>query len=143
MDTQITHIIVEISKFEKTGEALKTDLDKLIYTMKNLEHIKGLDELPKELTEDWTKIALEKVDTSQMTPEQHMHFEMMLARNGSILAMERDEKKAMKAESKAEGEEIGQKRKAISAAKKLKEFGVEVSIIAASTGLTEEETSNL
>jgi len=35
LDSQITYIIVEISKFEKQGKEIKSDLEKLIYIMKN------------------------------------------------------------------------------------------------------------
>jgi len=41
LDQQITHIIVEINKFEKKENDIQSDLDKLIYIMKNLENIKG------------------------------------------------------------------------------------------------------
>lgn len=37
MDTQMVHIIVEIDKFNKPIDQVETDLDKLLYTMKNLE----------------------------------------------------------------------------------------------------------
>ena len=46
--------------------------------MKNLEHIKGADQLPKFLTEDWIEQAMNKLDKSQMTPDQRMHYEMNL-----------------------------------------------------------------
>ncbi len=61
--------------------------------MKNLENIKGLDELPKFLTEDWIKQAMKKVDKSQMTPDQRMHYEMMLAKNATIIEMLKEERK--------------------------------------------------
>ena len=64
--------------------------------MKNLEHIKGLDELPKVLTDDWIEQAIKKVDKSQMTPEQRMHYEMMLARNASIIEMRKEEERQTK-----------------------------------------------
>ncbi len=61
--------------------------------MKNLEHIKGLDELPKILIEDWIEQAIKKVDKSQMTPEQRMHDEMMLAKNASIIEILKEKEK--------------------------------------------------
>ncbi len=65
--------------------------------MKNLEHIKGLKELPKVLNEEWIEHAIHKVDRSQMTPEQRMHFEMLLAKNASIVYMQKEEEKRLKA----------------------------------------------
>jgi len=132
LDDQITHIIVEISKFNKKEEELKTDLDKLIYTMKNLEHIKGLDELPKILTEDWIKQAIKKVDRSQMTPDQRMHFEMMLARNASIIEMlkEKERQQLIKETTKA-------------TARKMKAKGMSDADIQELTGLTLKEIERL
>ena len=34
MDDQITHVVVELEKFQKTLEEIETSLDKLLYTMK-------------------------------------------------------------------------------------------------------------
>ena len=93
LDNQITHIIVEIDKFEEKESEIHSDLEKLIYIMKNLENIKGLDQLPKFLTEDWIEQAMEKVDVSQMTIDQRMHYEMMMAKNASIIEMLKEEKK--------------------------------------------------
>jgi len=50
--------------------------------MKNQEIIDQIAKLPKILSEDWIEEAIKKLDKSRMTPEQRMHFEMMLARNG-------------------------------------------------------------
>ncbi|MEN0005469.1 MAG: PD-(D/E)XK nuclease family transposase [Bacteroidota bacterium] len=187
LDQQITYIVVEINKFNKKESEVKSDLDKLIYTMKNLEHIKGLDELPKFLTEDWIQQAKSKVDKSQMTPEQRMHFEMMLARNGSIIQMRQEERRQMREELVQEvreevvqemREEVAQEvreevvqevreeavkettervakettervaretteRVAKETAKTLKELGIQVEIIAKSTGLAIEEIEKL
>jgi len=75
LDDQITHIIVEINKFDKDEGQISSNLDKLIFTMKNLENIKGADQLPKFLTEDWIKQAMDKLDKSQMTSDQRMQYE--------------------------------------------------------------------
>ena len=150
MDNQITHIIVEIDKFDKTEHQIKSDLDKLISIMKNLEHIEGLDQLPKTLTEDWIEQAVKKVDKSQMTLEQRMHFEMMLARNASIIEMRKEEQKRFEEETKKRIEEEANKklteekrRNALTTAKKFKELGVDITIISETTDLTEEEIQAL
>ncbi len=167
MDTQITHIIVEISKFVKGPQEIKSDLDKLIYLMKNLETIKGADQLPKFLTEDWIEQAMEKLDKSQMTPDQRMHYEMMMARNASIIQMREDEKQQMTEEVTkevieeitaevtkeitaeitkeitAEAEKRGEQKNALKTAKSLKELGIEIEIIAKSTGLTVKQVEKL
>ena len=155
LDQQITHIIIEINKFDKEEKDVQSDLDKLIYIMKNLENIKGLDQLPKFLTEDWIEQALEKVDKSQMTPEQRMHWEMMLAKNGSIIQMRREEKERYAEELKAEltKEVTAEVTKEVTAevtaevtkatAKKMKIKGMSNSDIQELTGLTIQEIEEL
>lgn len=128
LDQQITHIIVEINKFEKKENDIQSDLDKLIYIMKNLENIKGVDQLPKFLTEDWIEQAMKKLDKSQMTPDQRMHYEMMLAKNATIIEMlKEDEKKQIAKET----------------ATKMKSKGISNSDIQEITGLTLKEIESL
>jgi len=124
MDDQISHVIVEIAKFEKEQEQITTDLDKLIYLMKNLERIQQEDQLPKFLSEDWIEQAMEKLDKSKMSSEQRMQYEMMMARNASIIEILKDKEKKQ-------------------IAKKLKEKGVEVSVISESVGLPIEDIKKL
>ncbi len=128
LDQQITHIIVEINKFEKKENDIQSDLDKLIYIMKNLENIKGVDQLPKFLTEDWIEQAMKKLDKSQMTPDQRMHYEMMLAKNATIIEMlKEDEKKQIAKET----------------AKKMKAKGISNTDIQDITGLSLNEIQSL
>ncbi len=111
--------------------------------MKNLENIKGLDQLPKFLTEDWIKQAMDKVDKRQMTPDQRMHYEMMMAKNATIIEMMKEEKEqiAKEAAEKAakEAAKKAAKETARETAKNLKELGVENKVIAKATGLTIKE----
>ncbi len=93
LDRQIVHVIVEISKFKKTSKTIQTDLDKLIYIMKQSETIKDKNQLPDFAEEDWIEQALKKVDRSKMTPEQRMWFAISMAKKGSIIEMEEMEKK--------------------------------------------------
>lgn len=139
MDNQITHIIVEVAKFDKLATDVHTDLDKLIYLMKNLESIKGADELPTTLTEDWIEQAMEKLDKSQMTADQRMNYEMMMARNASIIEMLKEKERAFITK---EAEKRGE-RKALEVAKKFKDLGAEIEMIIAATGLTREEIEKL
>lgn len=116
LDNQIAHVIVEIDKFKKAAIEIHTDLDKLIYLMKNQEIINKIGELPEFLSEDWIEKAMKKLDKSLMTPDQRMHFEMLLAKNATIMAMEEDkrqkeieesrmkEKKEIALQMKKEGE---------------------------------------
>ena len=58
IDDQITHIIVEISKFDKKETDIQTDLDKLIFLMKNLEKILDNIQLPHFLSVSYTHLTL-------------------------------------------------------------------------------------
>jgi len=163
LDDQITHVIVEISKFEKKLEDIHTNLDKLIYLMKNLETIIKEANLPPFLSEDWIEQALLKLDKVQMTPQQRMFFEMTMAKQASMLEMKQAEdkrlaKKAIKKGLKQgikQGIEQGMKQgieqglvegtqKATNEiAIKMKEKGMDVSIISELTGLTIETIEKL
>ena len=132
LDDQITHIIVEINKFGKEEKDIQSDLDKLIFIMKNLENIKGADQLPKFLTEDWIKQAMDKLDKSQMTSDQRMNYEMMMAKNATIIEILKEEERQQIAKETAK-----------ETAKNLKEMGIEISVISKSTGLTIKEIENL
>ena len=87
MDTQIVHIIVEIRKFNKAKEQVQNDLDKLIYTMKNIDRIYEELEIPEFYTEEWIDSAIKKLQTTAMTAEQRMQYSMTIAKNASIKYM--------------------------------------------------------
>ncbi len=136
LDQQITHIIVEISKFKKKENDIQSDLDKLIYIMKNLENIKGVDQLPKFLTEDWIEQAMKKLDKSQMTPDQRMHYEMMMAKNATIIEMLKEDERERIAKEVA-------LKAAIEMAKKMKAKGISTADIQELTNLSIRDIENL
>lgn len=131
LDSQMTHIIVEIDKFDKKGNQIKSDLDKLIYVMKNLEIVQALEELPKVLTEDWIQQAMKKLDKISMTPEQRFGYERMMAVKGSELEIKENEQKEIIREEKRR------------MAKEMKKLDIEIEKIAIATGLTIEEIKKL
>jgi len=96
--------------------------------MKNLETIQEANQLPQFLTEDWIEQAMSKLDKSKMSSEQRMNYEMMMAKNASIIEILKEEEK---------------KQIAQNTASKLKEKGVEASIISESTGLSIEDIEKL
>ncbi len=110
IDDQITYIIVELDKFKKMLPEVKTDLDKLLYTMKLTDTATPEVKLPDFWAENWLDEALKELDKANLTPEQRSQYEMVIAGNMS-------EKVAM--ELKIE-EEV--KEKAIINALKMKTF---------------------
>ena len=158
MDSQITHIIVEISKFEKQMSEVKTDLEKLIYIMKNLEKFNNGEELPEFAKENWISRAIKKLDNSVMTAEQRMPYEISLAREASKEEMWKDsideavdevvEKavgKAVEKTSEKVAKKVAKKarKKILKMAKKLKTRGMSNTEIAEITELPIEEIKKL
>jgi predicted transposase/invertase (TIGR01784 family) len=143
LDNQITHIIVEISKFEKSINELSSDLDKLIYFMKNLQQLIEEADLPKTLSEDWIKIAMERLDESNLSPEDRMAYEMMMARNASLIAerkledLELTEQVTEQVKEQVTEQVTEQVR--LKHAKEMKEAGIDFNVIAKITGFTVEE----
>ncbi len=100
LDRQIVHVIVEIDKFDKGRTTIDSDLDKLIYIMKQSDTIQNSSQLPDFAEEDWIEQALKKVDKSKMTPEQRMFFEFAMAKKGSLLEMEEEENRIKEEETR-------------------------------------------
>lgn len=104
IDNQMTHVIVELGKFDKSVEEAKTDLDKLLYTMKLTDNTKKEAKLPDFWREGWLEEALHELETSNLTPEQRMMYEITIAGNMS-------EKYAREAEMKEAVEKAVEKAK--------------------------------
>ena len=106
IDNQITHVIVELGKFNKALDEVETDLDKLLYTMKLTDDAKQKAKLPDFWREGWLEEALHELETSNLTPEQRMMYEITIAGNMSEkYAREAEMKKAVeKAKEEAKEE---------------------------------------
>ena len=143
IDAQMVHVFVEISKFKKEESEIKTDLDKLIFIMKNLENIQSAKVKPFFLSEEWIDRTLKKLDKTKMTREQRMFYEMTLAKNASIREMQEDhDERLIKKVTKELTKEVT-KENTITFAKKLKEKGMPLEEISEITGLTFEEIEKL
>ena len=81
MDDQIKYITVELEKFNLKETEIKTDLEKLIFTMKNFTQYATATQYPQFWTEEWLQIAINELDTRHFTPEQRMRYETILAQN--------------------------------------------------------------
>jgi predicted transposase/invertase (TIGR01784 family) len=103
MDDQIQFITIELDKFHQKVEDCKTDLEKLIFTMKMLNVIDEPTQYPQFWTEEWLKIALHELDTRYMTPDQRMHFEITLSNNAIAVRMEKERVEKASAIAREEG----------------------------------------
>jgi predicted transposase/invertase (TIGR01784 family) len=67
IDNQITHVIVELGKFDKSAEEATTDLDKLLYIMKLTDDTKQEAKLPDFWREGWLEEALHELVPSALS----------------------------------------------------------------------------
>lgn len=88
IDDQMTFITVELAKFRKKLKDVHSDLDKLIYTMKNLHKIKKPIQYPQFWDEEWLNVAIQELDKKAMTPEQRLGYEMAISANALVVKNE-------------------------------------------------------
>lgn len=90
IDEQLTLILVELAKFDKSADVVSTDLDKLIYTMKTL-HNAPADPVqwPTFWNEEWLQRAIDELNTRKMTPEERFQFARYTAINAEAVNAER------------------------------------------------------
>ncbi|MGB3617242.1 MAG: PD-(D/E)XK nuclease family transposase [Catalinimonas sp.] len=79
VDDQITHVVVELAKYDKALAEVETDLDKLLYTMKTTHETRPKRPLPQFMQEGWIAEALETLKTANLTPEERMLLEIRVA----------------------------------------------------------------
>ncbi|MEA5257222.1 Rpn family recombination-promoting nuclease/putative transposase [Arcicella aquatica] len=96
IDDQLSFITLELAKFNKQLPDINTDLDKLIYTMKNLHTVTETSQFPTFWNEEWLKKAISEVDLRALTPEQKLAYEMAISANA--LAIKNENKKIEEAE---------------------------------------------
>lgn len=95
IDDQMTFVTVELAKFKTKLKDIQTDLDKLIYTMKNLHKVTKSSQYPQFWNEEWLQAAIHEVDKKAMTQEQRLMYEMTISANA--LAIKNENKKIQKA----------------------------------------------
>jgi predicted transposase/invertase (TIGR01784 family) len=96
MDEQTVFITVELAKFDKQPAQIISDLDKLLYMMKNVDTLTEPTQYPTFWTEEWLQTAIRELDTRAMTPEERMIYEMTIATNA--VAVHNEEAKIKEAE---------------------------------------------
>jgi len=91
IDDQITHVMLELGKWNKAEHEVKTDLDKLILLMKFTDTATAQDPIPEVLTkEEWTAKILEKLKTNNLTGRERVQYQMALAKQASNDEMDRN-----------------------------------------------------
>jgi predicted transposase/invertase (TIGR01784 family) len=92
IDEQITYVTVELEKFNLSEADIQTDLEKLIFTMKNFTQYATTTQFPQFWNEEWLQIAINELDTRNFSPEQRVRYETILAQNAVAIY---NEKKAI------------------------------------------------
>lgn len=110
MDNQITHVVVELGKFKLSREEVKTDLDKLLYTMKTTEQVSVLEPFnpPEFWDEEWMRAAVQELEMRAMSREKRFAYEKALIKYRMATQyteeLEQEAAKAKKARDKARRE---------------------------------------
>lgn len=99
IDDQLTFVTVELTKFKKKLKDVQTDLDKLVYTMKNLHKATKPTEYPPFWDEEWLNIAIQELDKKAMTPEQRLAYEMTISANALLIKNEKKKIEKIKAQA--------------------------------------------
>lgn len=88
IDDQMTFVTVELDKFKTNLKDIQTNLDKLIYTMKNLHKVTKSSQYPQFWNEEWLQVAIHEVDKKAMSQEQRLAYEMTISANALVLKNE-------------------------------------------------------
>ena len=106
IDSQMTFITIELAKFNRQVTEIKTDLEKLVYTMKTL-HTTEHTQYPAFWNEEWLKQAIDELDTRKMTPEERAYFARVTAANAEAVKAEKQKiQEAREAENVAVKTEV-------------------------------------
>ena len=133
---KLTFIYLEMPKFNKTVDELKTRFDKWLFVIKNLNK---LNRVPDKLKEQIFEKVFETAEIARFTPDQVRSYE-------DSLKYYRDLKNSLdsaKEEGVIEGIEKGIEKGKVEVAKNLIENNVSIEIIMKSTGLTKEQIERL
>ena len=131
-DETIFCIFVELNRFGKKLEECETLLDKWCFSLK---HISTLDRLPDELRTEAFERLFQACEIARFEPEVKLTYE-------KEMFTERDYYNIIET-ARDDGIAEGRAEEKIRIAKAFKEKGVDASIIASATGLSETQISEL
>jgi len=131
---------IELPKFNKELNELKTILDKWIYFIKNAEN---LELIPKEFKNQEFKEAFEIAKQTAWNKEElEVYDYIALKEADEINALRTAERKGLQ-KGLEKGREEGKKEKAMEIAKNLLNLGLDIESISKTTDLSVEEIKNI
>ena len=137
---KLTFKYVEISKFNKRIEELKTNYDKWIYVLQNLSR---LDRQPRYLQTEVFSRLFNQAEIARFSKTELREYEDSLkAYRDMKNSLDNAEEKGI-AKGLAKGRAEGKKDKAVEIAKKLLEMDMPIDAIMKATGLSQEEITKL
>ncbi len=149
---KLVYLYLEMPKFHKKEDELETMYDKWLFVLKNLPKL--LDR-PKELQERVFKKLFEQAEIAMLNDKEYSDYEESLHNLWDITnAMNDAELKGYgkgkeagiaegEAKGRAEGRAEGAKQEKIAIARAMKQHGDDIDYIAAITGLSPDEISNI
>jgi predicted transposase/invertase (TIGR01784 family) len=137
---KLTYVYLEMPNFIKVESELETRLDKWLYFIKHLEDFQSIPAIFKDevFVQAFEKAALANLGQSELE-KYEMNLKIYRDYKNTVDTAFDDGKLEGKIEGKLEGKIEGK----IETATELKNFGVDLKIIAKATGLTEEEIEKL
>ena len=133
---KLTLIYLEMPRFRKTERELVTHFDKWLYVLKNLAN---LQERPQRLREKVFEKLFAEAQLAKLTSQEMNTYQ-------ESLKVYRDNKNAVDYAIKTAAEEArneGRVEERIEVARRLKQKGVDIEMIADTTGLTKEQVEKL
>jgi predicted transposase/invertase (TIGR01784 family) len=141
---KLTFIYLEMPRFKKSEEELLTHFDKWLYVLK---HLDKLQDIPKKLRDKIFEKLFNQAEIAKLNPEEMRTYDESLKvywDNYSVLETAKHEgRQAGREEGREQGREEGRLEERIEFARRLKQKGVDVRIIAETSGLTEEQIEKL
>ena len=125
---KLTFIYLEMPRFKKREEDLVTHFDKWLYVLKNLPKLQAR---PQKLQEKVFEKLFNEAELAKLTPEEMRTYE-------ESLKVYRDNYSVIETAKRE-----GAIEKELEIARRLKQKGVDIQIIAETTGLTKEQIERL
>ena len=102
LDDQITYVTIELDKFRLRAYEVKTDLEKLVYTMKTIHTTTQPTQFPQFWNEEWLQLAIDELDKRKMTPDERFAYERTLAINAEAIRVVNAQVQEAKSETRKE-----------------------------------------
>ena len=132
-------IFLQFPYFTKELKDCETLYDKLIYTLKNMQH---WNRMPDALKEQVFSRLEELAAVANLSLEDRIAYDKALDRYRVSRIVEEDAREAGWKKGLAEGLAEGQAKEKVAIARNLKSLGLSTAQIAQATGLTEEEVES-